>query len=339
MKLSHRVLTLLITGVILISCLSLTAFAAENPVEGVGIVQASSLRLRSEPSTDSKTLTAAPRGELVVILSREGDWYRVNYNLQEGYMHGDYLKVMTKKNAELGYGEVTGSSVNLRSGPDTSYRSLGTVKKGEKCYIIGLNEGWYKVISGKNVCYIRSDYLALTEIPYENKASKNTPIFFRNGASTGVTPSAAALSGNTSSPSAPSGSGSGSSASQGSASGSEILSKAQEYLGCPYVYGGADPSGFDCSGFVYYVLKSVGYSPYRTPADQIKMGSSVSKSDLQPGDIVFFSGTGSSGISHVGIYAGNGQFIHAPNSRSVVSYSSLTSGYWSEHYYAARRMG
>lgn len=334
MKLSKRIASLLITGVILISCLTVTASAAGNPVLGVGIVDASGLRPREEPSTDSKILATAPRGELVVVLSQDGDWYRVSYNLQEGYMHGDYLEMKTKKNAELGYGKVTGSSVNIRTGPDTSYRSLGTVKKGEKCYIIGLNEGWYKVISGKNVCYIRSDYLALTEIPYENNDSQHSPLFFRDGKSTGVTPSAEALTGNASSPSAPSDSGA---SSAGSASGSEILSEAQKYLGCPYVYGGASPSGFDCSGFVYYVLKNLGYSPYRTPADQIKTGVSVSKENLQPGDIVFFSGNGSS-ITHVGIYAGDGQFIHAPNSRSVVSYSSLTSGYWSDHYYAARRV-
>ena len=109
-------------------------------------------------------------------------------------------------------------------------------------------------------------------------------------------------------------------------------------MGTPYVYGGASPSGFDCSGFVYYVLKSLGYSPYRTPADQYRHGTFVAKSNLQPGDIVFFANTYGSGISHVGIYAGNGQFIHSPNSRSVVSYSDLTTGYWANHYYGARRV-
>ena len=69
------------------------------------------------------------------------------------------------------------------------------------------------------------------------------------------------------------------------------------------------------------------------------MGTYVEKSSLQPGDIVFFSGTGTSGISHVGIYAGGGQFIHAPNSRTTVSYSDLTNGYWANHYYGARRIG
>ena len=127
--------------------------------------------------------------------------------------------------------------------------------------------------------------------------------------------------------------------SSGSFTGADILAEAQKYLGVRYVSGGASPSGFDCSGLVYYVLKQLGYSPYRTPADQYKQGTSVSKSELQPGDIVFFAGTVGSGISHVGIYAGGGQFIHSPNSRSTVSYSDLTSGYWAEHYYGARRIG
>ena len=124
----------------------------------------------------------------------------------------------------------------------------------------------------------------------------------------------------------------------GSASGDAVVSEANKYLGTPYVWGGSSPSGFDCSGFVYYVLKQLGFSPYRTPADQYNQGTYVDKDSLQPGDIVFFAGTYASGISHVGIYVGGGQFIHSPNSRSTVSYSDLTSGYWAQHYYGARRM-
>lgn len=332
MKLTRRIVTLALTLVLLAGVLTVPTFAAGYQMYGIGFVTATSLRLRQEPNTTSKILATAPRDECVVIISKAGQWYKVNYNLQEGYMHADYLNVKTARNAELGYGKVTGSSVNLRSGPGTSYAVVGSVKKGDtSCYIIGLNNGWYKVITGSKICYIRSDYLELTQIPYENKASSNSPKFFRLGNSTGVAPSPEALNGS-------SGSANNSSAPQPSASGSQILAKAQQYLGAPYVYGGASPSGFDCSGFVYYVLKELGYSPYRTPADQYKMGTAVSKSNLQPGDIVFFANTYASGISHVGIYAGDGQFIHAPNSRSVVSYSSLTSGYWSDHYYGARRM-
>ena len=146
-----------------------------------------------------------------------------------------------------------------------------------------------------------------------------------------MTPSAAALSGSSSSSSQEQ-------TTLANVTGSQILAKAQQYLGTPYVYGGASPAGFDCSGFVYYVLKSLGYSPNRTPADQYVHGSFVAKADLKVGDIVFFANTAGSGISHVGIYSGNGQFIHSPNSRSVVSYADLTSGYWAEHYYGARRV-
>lgn len=334
MKISRRILTLALVLVLCVSAIPFTASAAGNDIMyGIGFVTASSLRLRSEPNTTSKILDTAPKNDCVVIISQSGDWYKVNYNLQVGYMHADYLSVLTRDNAELGYGSVNANRVNLRSGPSTSYKSVSVANKGDKCYIIGLNNGWYKVIYGSIICYIRSDYVDLTEIPYENQASSNTPKFFRHGKSTGVTPSAAALNGTGSSGSSNSGT------TAASATGSQILAEAKKYLGTPYVYGGASPSGFDCSGFVYYVLKQLGYSPYRTPADQYKMGTYVAKSDLQPGDIVFFAGTYASGISHVGIYAGNGQFIHSPNSRSTVSYSDLTSGYWAEHYYGARRMG
>lgn len=341
MKITRKIITLLLAVALSIGTLSITASAAGVTMYGIGFVNASSLRLRSEPSTDSKTICMAPRSDCVVVISKTGEWYKVNYNLQEGYMHEDYLDVLTCENAELGYGRITGSSVNLRTGPSTSHSVAAVSSEGETCYIIGLNNGWYKVIYSGTICYIRSDYVELTEIPYENQASPNTPKFFRGGKSTGVTPSAAALNGSTSSDT------SGSSASAapsdttatGSATGADILAEAQKYLGIPYVYGGASPSGFDCSGFVYYVLNQLGYSSYRTPADQYKQGTYVEKSDLQVGDIVFFAGTYASGISHVGIYAGNGQFIHSPNSRSTVSYSDLTSGYWAQHYYGARRMG
>lgn len=334
MKITRRITTLVLAFVLSMSTLSITASAAGSTMYGIGFVNTASLRLRSEANTTSAILATAPKNDCVVIISKSGEWYKVNYNLQEGYMHEDYLDAATKENAELGYGKVTGNGVNLRSGPSTSYGVSAVASQGAKCYIIGLNEGWYKVIYNGTVCYIRSDYLELTEYPYENQKSPNSPKFFRRGNSIGVTPSASALSGVSSSASAVAGS----AASTGSASGSQILAEAKKHLGAPYRSGGATPAGFDCSGFVYYVLKQVGYSPYRTPASQYNAGAAVSKSDLKAGDIVFFAGTGASGISHVGIYAGNGQFIHAPNSRSTVSYSDLNSGYWAEHYYGARRM-
>lgn len=370
MKFPKRMLSLVLALVLLCSVFAVTVSAAGTIMQGIGFVKATSLRLRSEPSTSSQILATAYNNECVVVVSHSGEWYKVIYNLQEGYMHQDYLTVLSRENAELGYGKVTGSGVNLRSGPSTGYRVVNVAGKGDKCYIIGLNEGWYKVIFNGQISYIRSDFVELTEFPYENRQSPNVPKFFRGGKSTGVAPSASALSGSP----APSKPAPGVDDSNpipvvrpeaptvpednppipvvpqappeppvaqppaATASGQAILAEAQKHLGAPYVWGGASPAGFDCSGFVYYVLKTVGLSPNRTPEDQFHQGTAVERSDLQPGDVVFFYGTYADRISHVGIYAGNGQFIHSPNSRSVVSYSDLTSGYWGQHYYGARRM-
>ena len=359
MKIARRIICLMLTMVLFVGALPLAASAKGNVMYGIGFTTGTGLRLRSEPNTSSKVLDTAPKGEVVVVISKSGDWYRVNYNLQEGYMHSDYVSVLTKENAELGYGKVNGTCVNLRSGPSTTNKAVGQANVGDKVYIIGLNTGWYKVIWSGKICYIRSDFVDLTEIPYENKDSSKSPLFFRGGKSTGTPVSAAALNGSTTG----SNTGSNNNTNAGSSNntntetntgnntntntgsntssdlGAKIVSTAEQYLGVPYVWGGASPSGFDCSGLVYYVLKTLGLSPYRTPADLYKQGTYVAKEDLQPGDIVFFQGTYKAGISHVGIYVGNGKFIHSPHTGAVVSYADLNSTYYTQHYYGARRMG
>ena len=315
MKIIRNLLALLLILVLAIGSIPLSASAAGTVMYGIGFVKGTSLRLRSSASTTASTLDTAVRGECVVIIAKEGEWYRVNYNLQEGYMHSDYLTVNTKENAELGYGKITGGGVNLRTGPGTSYSVAAVSGNGDRCYIIGINDGWYKVLFQDKTCYIRSDFVELTEIPFENPDSPSSPKYYRGGKAIGNASSASAV--------------------PVSVTGSQILAEAQKYLGCPYRAGGASPSGFDCSGFVYYVLKQVGLSPQRTPSGQYGMGVPVEKSSLQIGDLVFF---GSGSITHAGIYAGNGQFVHAPNSRSTVSYSDLTTGYWAQNYHGACRV-
>jgi cell wall-associated NlpC family hydrolase len=113
---------------------------------------------------------------------------------------------------------------------------------------------------------------------------------------------------------------------------SSVVAIAEHYLGVPYVWGGASPTGFDCSGLVMYVFAQVGVSLPHSSYSQYGMGSPVSRDQLQPGDLVFFDGLG-----HVGIYVGGGSFIHAPHTGDVVKISGI-SGWYASTYVGARRL-
>lgn len=119
----------------------------------------------------------------------------------------------------------------------------------------------------------------------------------------------------------------------GTASGAEAVRIAKSYIGVPYVYGGTTPNGFDCSGFVQYVYRQMGISINRVAADQARNGVYVAKEDLQPGDLVFFAKPGRT-IHHVGMYVGNGQYIHAPYTGRTITIENLTR----KDYYTARRI-
>lgn len=116
----------------------------------------------------------------------------------------------------------------------------------------------------------------------------------------------------------------------------EIINNAQKYLGVPYVWGGATPDGWDCSGYTQYVMKESGITIPRTAAEQYAVGTAVKKQDLQIGDLVFFT-TYKPGASHVGFYLGNDRFIHASSIAQQVTINTLSETYYAEHYIGARR--
>lgn len=120
-----------------------------------------------------------------------------------------------------------------------------------------------------------------------------------------------------------------------SGSGSTVVSFAYSLLGRPYVWGASGPNAFDCSGLAMYVYSHFGVGLPHYTGSQFSMGMSVSKSNLQPGDLVFFNTYGS--VSHVGIYIGGGNFIHAPGTGKSVTISNLNDGYFLNAYCGARR--
>ncbi|WP_318616793.1 C40 family peptidase [Sporosarcina sp. YIM B06819] len=117
----------------------------------------------------------------------------------------------------------------------------------------------------------------------------------------------------------------------------EIATYAEKFYGAPYKFGGTTPSGFDCSGYIRYVFNNSDISLPRTSVDQFKVGTTVSKDELEPGDLVFFENTYKKGISHTGIYLGNDEFISA-KSRGVLKANLKTDSYWAPKYAGARRV-
>ena len=112
-----------------------------------------------------------------------------------------------------------------------------------------------------------------------------------------------------------------------------VVGVALSYQGVPYVWGGASPGGFDCSGLVMYSYAQIGVSLPHSSYAQYNVGVAVPRDQLQPGDLVFFDGLG-----HVGLYIGGGMFVHAPHTGTVVQVASLDSGWYAATYVGARRI-
>ncbi len=118
---------------------------------------------------------------------------------------------------------------------------------------------------------------------------------------------------------------------------SRLIRNALAYRGTPYRFGARGRGGFDCSGFTSYLFDKAGKPIARSASAQYRQGAPVEKSALRPGDLVFFKNTYKRGVSHVGIYIGNGNFIHAASSRSGVRVDSLNKSYYAKHWAGARR--
>ena len=217
---------------------------------------------------------------------------------------------------------VNSEVINLRAGATTDSESLSRLTLATQVTVVGEENGWSKVKVEGTEGYILSTLLAdrkpevTTSRSSEEQRQEPTT---NKKAETKKTSTEKATS------------------STGSATGASIVEKAKSYIGSKYVYGGSSPSGFDCSGFTQYIYKQFGINLNRTAAAQYSNGTSVSKSNLQLGDLVMF-GSSASNIYHVGIYMGNGMMVHAANSSRGVTTDTINSGYYSTNYFGARRI-
>lgn len=205
-------------------------------------------------------------------------------------------------------GAVDATSLNVRALPSMDAAVIGKLSYGQQINIITKTGGaWFKVDLNGTIGYVHASYVA---------ASRNgTPVVYDKTADMSIQSEA------------------------GTASGQMVVNTAKKYLGIPYVYGGTSTNGFDCSGLVQYVFREMGVSLNRVAADQTAHGTPVSRENLLPGDIVFFHNTSRyTRINHVGIYVGDGKFIHAPQTGDVVKISPLDTGYYATTFVTARRI-
>ena len=291
---------------------------AAEPSRSAGTVTASSLNVRSTPSTSGTKVASLSSGTKVEILESLDGWYRIEANGKTGYASSQYVTLsqpeqatddipaetpppsqsepqsapQPENNAEQTaqdktYGMVSASALNVRSGPGSSYEKVKSLTSGAQVEILEKLDGWYRIEGG----YVSADYILILD---DSMSSLQA----------------------------------------------QIVAYARTFLGCAYVYGGNGPKSFDCSGLTKYVYKHFGYNINRTATQQLKNGVTVSKENLQPGDLVFFNSTNNdvNKATHVGIYIGNGQFLHASNKKLGVTITSLSDAYRVRTYTTARRI-
>ncbi|MDD6213951.1 MAG: SH3 domain-containing protein [Firmicutes bacterium] len=310
-----------------------------------GTVSYESINVRCKADETSPILAQVAEGERVIILeTTDNGWQKIYFgeNYDIGYVSAQYIEVgdmVSRKDVAKARNEriaqiakdanikTAASAVEVKLIPSDDGEVITTLADNAKCRIISGGTKWTKIIvsATNEIGYVRTDNVAQVVEKKEPVKIAETKKTEKKSAETKTAADTKQSKTASIAQSAPK-----------SSDGSSLVAQASKYIGTKYVYGGSSPSGFDCSGLVQYCCKNLGVSVSRSSKGQYSNGMAVSKSDLQPGDLVFFSRGGS--ISHVAIYAGNGQVIHAPRSGKTVCYQSLSTLCSSSKYVGARRV-
>lgn len=308
-------------------------------------VSAETARVHARPSSEAKVKFSLKQGTKVQVAAVCGHWCKMRTMAGDyGWVAGWLIKFVPPGSAvttqeagetvEVNVGWVARPVVNLRTGPSTDSPSSGDARLGTRLLIIGKKPGWYKVaLEDGNIGWMSSrliDTRAERQVRYRLASAKDA------SKSSAASLERASLSGSADFPSPTSSNHSDDDS--GCGLGADLVATARQYLGCAYVRGSSRPGAFDCSGFTSFVHRAHGIDISRSSRDQFRQGTPVSRNDLQPGDVVFFENTYRAGISHVGLYVGDGKFIHAANPRCGVKITGLDSDYYARRYVGARRM-
>ncbi len=278
---------------------ALAASLTSTGAFGLYAAQTTGASVNLRTTAGGAVMTCLPQNAKLAVIDNSGDWYKVAAYGMTGYVSGQYVQGIPDCDFTLGTATVTcDTTVNVRSLPSTDGDVLASVSNGGVVWVVGVEKDWYKVTVGDVTGYMAAPYVYIN--------SRMT-----NSTSRGDSSEASALR-------------------------SKVLSFAAKYLGTPYVYGGSSPSGFDCSGFTSYVYRNTVRSIPRTATSQRNALTSVSMSELQPADLVFFGSGGA--ISHVGIYVGDGKFIHSPHTGSSIKYDTLWSGNYNRRFVSGGRV-
>ena len=302
-----------------------------------GYINANYVRFRKGPASSYPIIETYNAGTAVGVTGYYMDWTACLIGGEFGFIYSDYVTVpeqapapeqpaQTEETVETAVtydaapmlplvlpevtfddvdGYISGNNVRMRAAPTMSAPIVKELSYGNTVTIVGRTDDWAAVICGNAAGYIYGTYVKVGTLGIANVGS-----------------GAGAVVGGLS----------GSSYERGQ----QIAQYAVQFVGCPYKWGGNDPSGFDCSGLVNYVYQQFGITINRVAQEQAENGNHVDPSDLQPGDILCFY-SGSSYIGHSGIYIGFGMFVHAQNSATGVVITELA-GHYSERGFEARRI-
>jgi cell wall-associated NlpC family hydrolase len=308
------------------------------PPPKIAVVREEGLSVRDGPGTAYIKLDSLGGDTTIDLLSRYDNWFEVRLpNGRIGWVTGEFLSIAEGVIERL---EVLTSApdphpalvvtvdgtVNLRGGPGTAYPKQGTAIAGTQLTLIARYEAWLNVRTPDG----RTAWVSSEVLPVSAYIARRVPLTRDIPALPRPQPAVTVAGSSSRGGSAPP---------LSAAQAGNVVNFAMQFVGTPYVWGGARPGAFDCSGYTQYVYRQFGLNLPHSAAGQYsqRYGTFISKDNLQPGDIVFFANTYKRGISHVGIYIGGGMVAQALAPGTPLSAVSMNSGYWQSKYYGALR--